>query len=348
MNVDRLLKTANLPKFDKTACSPVSSGVQFINVVKSLVHKFFSIFGIALMKNSSLKKYYSVESGLKLNAKFARNFIIKRTRVDEVYLMVADDASRLSLDRYLNYRFALPLFCDENKYCSYTLNTDYLLEKYDGHSCEWVPTLCGAGKKITDIAIVQTFVAEQYMFDNVTLVSSGDTVLDCGCFLGETAIYFARLCGNLGKVYSFEPDFGYFKSANENIKRNGFDNIISVVNAAIIAQVGEASYSPCYKGKADGRVPAMTIDDFCLKNCINVDILKMDIEGDEFDALVGARDTILRDKPILMISAYHKPDDIFVLSEFINVLDCGYKIYFRDRADFVLFAIPDTRKDRLQ
>lgn len=81
---------------------------------------------------------------------------------------------------------------------------------------------------------------------------------------------------------------------------------------------------------------------------MRVDIIKMDIEGAEYDALIGAKNTILRDKPILMISAYHKPEDLFVLPEFINSLDCGYDIYFRDRADFVLFAIPTARKERLK
>ena len=339
MHIDRLIKN----NIDQVSTNySTTQPIRKHRTIKYLIHKFFQLFGIVLLKETSLKKINTLLYSIEYNTAFARYFILEREQIDQVYSIVTDDASRLSLDRYLKYRFALPLLYDIKNYNSYTLNTDYLLEIY-----KRVPSLQGADKTIIDIVISQTFLAKQYMFDEKSLVTCGDTILDCGCFLGETAIYFAELLSGKGKVYSFEPDTDYFKNANENIKKNGYDSIIEVINVTVSNSNNEKSYTPCYKEKASDNTPSVTIDEFCLKNNISVDIIKMDIEGAEHDALIGAKYIIQRDQPILMISAYHKPDDIFTLPRFINELDCGYSIYFRDRADFILFAIPPTRKERI-
>lgn len=346
MYIDKLIRPNSDQK--STDCPITTKDIRKYRVIKDLIRKIFSFFGITLLKETSLKKINALLYSIEYNTAFARYFILEREQVDQVYAMVADNASRLSLDRYIKYRFALPLFYDIKNYNSYTLNTDYLLEIYkEGRKEGRIPSLQGADKKILDIVISQTFLAKQYTFDEKSLVTCGDTILDCGCFLGETAIYFAELLSGKGKIYSFEPDIDYFNAANKNIKKNGFDNIIEIVNAATSNNTIGGDYTPCYKEKVSDKISSITIDDFCLKNNISVDIIKMDIEGAEYNALVGARYIIQRDQPILMISAYHKPDDIITLSRFINDLDCGYSIYFRDRADFILFAIPPVRKERI-
>ena len=95
-----------------------------------MIHKFFQLFGIVLLKETSLKKINTLLYSIEYNTAFARYFILEREQIDQVYSIVTDDASRLSLDRYLKYRFALPLLYDIKNYNSYTLNTDYLLEIY--------------------------------------------------------------------------------------------------------------------------------------------------------------------------------------------------------------------------
>lgn len=346
MYIDKLIRTNSDQML--TDCPITTKDIRKHRAIKDLIRKIFSFFGITLLKETSLKKINALLYSIEYNTAFARYFILEREQVDQVYAMVADNTSRLSLDRYIKYRLALPLFYDIKNYNSYTLNTDYLLEIYkEGRKEGRIPSLQGADQKILDIVISQTFLAKQYTFDEKSLVVCGDTILDCGCFLGETAIYFAELLSGKGKIYSFEPDTDYFNAANKNIKKNGFDNIIEIVNAATSNNTIGGDYTPCYKEKVSDKISSITIDDFCLKNNISVDIIKMDIEGAEYNALVGARHIIQRDQPILMISAYHKPDDIITLSRFINNLDCGYSIYFRDRADFILFAIPPVRKERI-
>lgn len=74
-----------------------------------------------------------------------------------------------------------------------------------------------------------------------------------------------------------------------------------------------------------------------------ITLMKMDIEGAEMNALLGARETIKKYRPKLMISLYHKANDIWELPLFVNQLVPEYKIYIRHHRttpnDTVMYAI---------
>lgn len=76
-----------------------------------------------------------------------------------------------------------------------------------------------------------------------------------------------------------------------------------------------------------------------------MDFIKMDIEGAEYQALVGARHTIEIYKPTLMISVYHRKDDFIRIPLLIKSLNPNYKIYFRhyrkmSEQETICYAIP--------
>lgn len=58
-------------------------------------------------------------------------------------------------------------------------------------------------------------------------------------------------------------------------------------------------------------------------------IIKFDVEGAEYDALLGCAQTIQRDAPRLIVSAYHRNEDLFVLPRLIKQLNPNYRIYLR-------------------
>ena len=98
----------------------------------------------------------------------------------------------------------------------------------------------------------------------------------------------------------------------------------------------EAKYLPLSSGSThlddNGNEVAqiITLDSYVReKNIPRVDLIKLDVEGAELDVLKGAAVTIARFKPILLISAYHKWDDFWILSEFVKKLNPEYEFAMR-------------------
>ena len=60
-----------------------------------------------------------------------------------------------------------------------------------------------------------------------------------------------------------------------------------------------------------------------------VTFIKMDIEGAELKSLMGAKNTITKNKPRLVICVYHKPEDICEIPEYILSLVPEYRFYLR-------------------
>lgn len=73
-----------------------------------------------------------------------------------------------------------------------------------------------------------------------------------------------------------------------------------------------------------------------------VTFLKLDVEGSEYESLLGAANVIRRDKPRMAICLYHKPGDVLVLPNLILSMVPEYKFYLRhyftDMRETVLYA----------
>jgi FkbM family methyltransferase len=167
-------------------------------------------------------------------------------------------------------------------------------------------------------------------------VGKGDIVLDCGANVGV----FTReaLNAGAGKVIAIEP-------APENIevlRRNFKDEIEAgrvvvypkgvwdkddVLTLRIDPHNSAADTLVIDRKEAtDGvKVPLTTIDKLVAELKLDrVSYIKMDIEGAEPNALRGARDTIIKWKPRISISAYHQPDHPVVIPQIIRETRSDY------------------------
>lgn len=168
---------------------------------------------------------------------------------------------------------------------------------------------------------------EDEAFDNILKLKSGDSFLDLGAYNGDTVLDFAKRVGNVGHITAVEPDPKSFAK----LTRNTSEIDLVRINAAISDVCGTIPFSfKSSRGSVVGgneRIPAVSIDYLCADR--RFDYIKFDVEGKELDAIVGGENTIKKDRPKMLISAYHKSDDYFSIPLKINKINPEYKIYMR-------------------
>jgi FkbM family methyltransferase len=146
------------------------------------------------------------------------------------------------------------------------------------------------------------------------LLTPGETAIDVGGNIGYMALHMARLVGNAGRVHAFEPVPATADRFEQNLILNGFEAIVKLHRSAVGAAVGEAdihtfaergasrhvlsSMKPLH-GKHE-KTPARVVS---LDDEVDgpVRLIKIDIEGAEVDALRGARQTIARYRPHIIV-----------------------------------------------
>jgi hypothetical protein len=78
-----------------------------------------------------------------------------------------------------------------------------------------------------------------------------------------------------------------------------------------------------------------------------VTLIKMDIEGAEYDALRGGSRIIQRDSPVLAICVYHTQSDVWRIPLLMRSLNPAYQLFLRaydgDGFQSVVYAIPPHR-----
>jgi FkbM family methyltransferase len=150
--------------------------------------------------------------------------------------------------------------------------------------------------------------AEQTFYINY--LREGMTVFDVGANIGELSLLFSRFVGNTGIVYAFEASSSMFEKLSKILTLTRRPRIV-LNHAAVADKSGKLKfhvYDDDHSGwnsladrplerygidlKPDHieEVESITIDDYCQKNNISqIDLLKIDVEGAEYQVLLGAR-----------------------------------------------------------
>ena len=210
-----------------------------------------------------------------------------------------------------------------------------------------LPSIEHCSKEFKEILYLTTFIYEQYGIPGVVEAMPGQTVVDAGAYIGDTAMYFSSKVGSEGKVFAFEAIPASVAAANDNIRSNNCQNVEMVPFAlsdkceTLRFDLNENSPSSSILNEnGTTTVEAVSLDSFARSHSVHVDFLKSDIEGSEMELLRGAVKTIRRDTPVCAIALYHKQSDYFDIPNFLSTLHPKYKFYFRSEAEPVLFAVP--------
>lgn len=153
---------------------------------------------------------------------------------------------------------------------------------------------------------------ELYFVKNT--IKEGDVFVDIGANIGLYTLYASKLVGEKGKVIAFEPFADNFNHLRQNVSLNYHKNIV-LENLAISQKkekipiayhVKEAnkgmvsSYLNEFSYKA--FVDSISLDLYFHENPITrLDFIKIDIEGGEYPALLGMRETLNKYGPTILI-----------------------------------------------
>jgi len=160
--------------------------------------------------------------------------------------------------------------------------------------------------------------------------------LDCGAFTGDSAIIFEKEY-HPSRIYAFEPNPDNYRYLLETIKLNNLEKVIPI-QKGVGNETGITNYNPfgiasCVSEEGSKKMDLVSIDDFVNEHNLSIGLIKMYVEGYELEALSGAKLTIERFKPVLLISIYHNPEELFGTKKFIQDIISDYIFKIKHLAD---------------
>jgi FkbM family methyltransferase len=200
---------------------------------------------------------------------------------------------------------------------------------------------------------IEYFPEDIPMFENLDDVN----FIDCGAYIGDTIVELLQQTQNVNYTISFEPDtknLTKLQSELENLKKKNSNTNFIIYPAGVYSTNDILKFSnngidssASLDNNSTLEVPVVSLDTVVLNSAPN--FIKMDIEGAEKEALIGATKTIKKYKPNLAICLYHKPEDLWELPLLINEIEPSYDMYIRVHEDMclstVLYCISKDRKD---
>lgn len=195
-----------------------------------------------------------------------------------------------------------------------------------------------------------------------SVLRPGMVYYDVGANVGFFAMIAARLVGPSGKVLCFEPLPENARQIQYNAQLNGFDNVVvrcEALGSSNRTEIFHTSAEPTWgmlatvgklpvKASGNIQVNVRTLDSLRGDDLPRPDVIKMDIEGAEADALQGARETLSTHRPSLVIELHSTNAavtavleeleyDAAVLGSTIQVSDANW--------DANIVAVPRERLD---
>lgn len=178
--------------------------------------------------------------------------------------------------------------------------------------------------------------------------------VDCGAYDGDTLEELRQRGIKMEAVAAFEPDLDNVRRLSARLALLSADDPdgpeVLLWPCAVYSNTTQLRFA---SGRGTGSglsaagtdvVQTVTLDEV-LPN-FRPTLVKMDIEGAEHEALLGAQEMIRRHRPGLAVCVYHRPEHLWQIPLLIRSWDLGYRFYLRlhrySAFELVLYAHPDT------
>jgi FkbM family methyltransferase len=173
----------------------------------------------------------------------------------------------------------------------------------------------------------QTRPGEAY--ENILRLGANEAYMDLGAYNGDTVNEFLHYSGgSYDRIVAVEPDKRNFKklsAATQGLER------CRCINAAVDSEYSTGGFAMRggRNSSVSGTGDPIVLDSVDNMACGRITYIKMDVEGQEKQAIAGAELTIRRFRPKMLVSAYHRNEDMFFLPLQIKEIMPDYTVYFR-------------------
>jgi FkbM family methyltransferase len=236
---------------------------------------------------------------LRFNERFQDEFLLNKQKFNWIYRLLNDEVSRLIFEKLVRFR-------------------------YDH-----------------DILHLEGFTQRenvQYFEEFLSLNKANEIFIDVGGFNGFTTLEFIKRCPQYSSVHIFEPDKkNYELCVSATCK---FPEIychplgLGSKKEMLYFKMNDSSSRISDNG--DVMINVVRLDSF---SQIAPTFIKMDIEGAEYSAILGAEKIILKSHPRLAIAVYHNSGDFWRIPELVLGIRNDYEILIRHYSESIYETI---------
>ena len=185
-------------------------------------------------------------------------------------------------------------------------------------------------------------------------IKVGNIVVDVGANIGLHTLNMAKIVGNTGQVFAFEPDPSNFEILEKNVKINNYQNIILEQKAVGDKNGRTTLYQSDHPGmhrifpqtkqaKGQVQVALTSLDKYFIDSNLadKINFIKIDVEGLEFSVLKGMKNILKNNKKIKILFEFAPKNTMeagFTPIELLNYLTSH---------DFKLYCIDERTKKLL-
>ena len=199
--------------------------------------------------------------------------------------------------------------------------------------------------------------SETYFPMDMITPCENEVFVDGGSFQGDTLPGFsAHWNGRFHHIFALEPDPQNLIALESKKEELGLTTRMTVLPYALGEKNGQVSFASTgtvssqisEHGEQSSSVECRRLDEISWP--VTPTYIKMDIEGAEPQAIVGAAGLLKRDHPILAACTYHRTEHLWQIPNLIHSIAPEYKLFLRRYAEEcwegVCYAIPDHRLRR--
>jgi FkbM family methyltransferase len=195
---------------------------------------------------------------------------------------------------------------------------------------------------------------DNYFPSGLLPVLPPDTVfVDCGAYDGDTIrAFLAHQGGRFKSIFAFEPDPQSYERLRNYVGSLGPEDAerIHLYQAAVGQERNRLRFDAAGNmGSSLSAAGAIEVEVLPIDEVVEESgaalYLKFDVEGAEHEALRGGERLIARARPLMAISVYHHPDDLWQLPLHVAARHPGYRFYLRtqgeDGTEVICYSLPE-------